>query len=164
MTMSDTSQNYVCVLCPVANREADLIEPPKVSHKKKTDREREKERLEKELAVEMVNNYRKQQVEKGRPVDPREALKRTAGNNWMHVTCAVWTPEIKFADVERMDRAEGVGAVIASKVRLDPVCKLCREAYGSCVSCHQCHATFHVGCAHEANYIFGFDVLPVKGS
>lgn len=82
----------------------------------------------------------------------------------MHITCAIWTPEVKFSDSAKMQAAEGMGAVVASSARMESVCKLCQRPEGACVSCQQCHAPFHIGCAHEAGYTFGFDVSPVKGS
>lgn len=141
--------------------EPDLYEPPKVSHKKKTDREREKERLEKELVEKAKDEYRIRQQEKGRPVVPREPLKRTADNNWVHVYCALWHPETKFSSAVRLDMVEGIGA---PTLRYDAMCKLCKSNDGACVTCQQCHANFHVGCAHNAGYTFGFDMTPVKAT
>lgn len=56
---------------------------------------------------------------------------------------------------------EGIGA---PTLRYDAICKLCKTTNGACTSCLQCHATFHVGCAHNSGYIFGFDMTPVKAS
>lgn len=56
---------------------------------------------------------------------------------------------------------EGIGA---STLRYDQTCKLCKTNNGACVSCLQCHANFHVGCAHERGYTFGFDMTPVKAT
>ena len=56
---------------------------------------------------------------------------------------------------------EGIGA---PTLRYDAVCKLCKTTKGACTSCLQCHATFHVGCAHNHGYILGFDMTPVKVS
>ncbi|KAF9735883.1 hypothetical protein PMIN03_009745 [Paraphaeosphaeria minitans] len=155
------SYNYECVLCPLRTTEPDLYEPPKISHKKKTDREREKERLEKELVEKARDEYRVRQLEKGRPVVPREPLKRTADNNWVHVYCALWHPETKFSSAVRLDMVEGIGA---PTLRYDAMCKLCKSNDGACVTCLQCHANFHVGCAHNAGYTFGFDMTPVKAT
>ena len=165
------STDYACCLCLTEETLIDLVEPPRVSHKKKTDREREKERLEKELADGMRAEYRSKQLSRHRPQIPREPLKRTTGNNWVHVYCAIWTPEIRFSDAKAMEVAEGFQQVPAA--RHEAVCKLCknkdhqnrvRDDKGACVSCIQCHANFHVSCAFEAGYLFGFDVTPVKGS
>ncbi|RII07140.1 hypothetical protein CUC08_Gglean008108 [Alternaria sp. MG1] len=155
------SYTYECVLCPQQDTEQEFYEQPKITHKKKTDRDREKERLEKELVDRAKDEYRLRQQEKGRPLVPREPLKRTADNNWVHVYCAIWHPEIKFSSATRLDMVEGIGA---PTLRYDAVCKLCKTTEGACASCLQCHATFHVGCAHSNGYTFGFDMTPVKVS
>ncbi|KAF2771935.1 hypothetical protein EJ03DRAFT_325177 [Teratosphaeria nubilosa] len=167
----EVSTDYACCLCLTEETLVDLVEPPKVSHKKKTDREREKERMEKELADGMRTEYRNRQLSLHRPVLPREPLKKTTGNNWVHVQCAVWTPEIRFSDAEKLEVAEGFQMLPPQ--RYEAVCKLCknkdhnnkaREDAGACVSCFQCQANFHASCAWEAGYQFGFDVTPVKNS
>jgi len=167
----EVSTDYSCCLCLTEETLVDLVEPPKVSHKKKTDREREKERMEKELADNMRNDYRNKQRDLHRPVLPREPLKRTTGNNWVHIHCAVWTPEIRFSNAQKLEVAEGFQLITPAKY--EAVCKLCknkdhdnklREDAGACVSCLQCNANFHASCAFEAGYQFGFDVTPVKGS
>ena len=160
--VNQISTSYECVVCPIRLTEQELMEPPKVSHKKKNEREREKERLERELVTEHTIRYRRIHEEKGWPVDPREPLKRTTGNNWIHVNCAVWIPEIRFANAKLLDTAENIGSI--QPHRWEQVCKLCKSAAGVCTSCHQCSASFHVGCAQQYGYVFGFDVTPVKAS
>jgi hypothetical protein len=154
-------QTYQCLLCPIDVTPQEMIEPPKVSHKKKTDREREKERLEKEWALKKAEEYKARQRERGKPEIPREPLKRTADGNWVHIQCAVWTPETKFSNASTFDVVEGIGS---NPLRHHQICKICKGDYGACVQCHHCHANFHVGCAFQAGYTFGFDVTPVKGS
>ncbi|KAL1956894.1 hypothetical protein VTO42DRAFT_6742 [Malbranchea cinnamomea] len=158
------STSYECVLCPVTWTEHELMEPPKVSHKKKTEREREKERLEKDMVAEAIKLYRQRQEEMGKPIGPREALKRTDGNNWVHVVCAVWHPEVKFGNSKELDPAESLALIPSERYR--DTCKLCKTNKGAVVSCHYstCNTRFHVGCAHQAGYRFGFDVTPVKSS
>ncbi|KAA6416343.1 MAG: PHD finger and BAH domain (Snt2) [Lasallia pustulata] len=158
------STSYECVLCPVTGRwnEHELMEPPRISHKKKTDREREKERLEREMVLDETETYRQKQNESGKAVVPREPLKRTAGNNWVHVVCAVWTAEMIFGDARALSPSEGIGSIPIWKYQ--QICKLCKTTSGACVTCHQCPATFHVACAQQNGYILGFDVRPVKGS
>ncbi|KKY36623.1 putative bah domain-containing protein [Diaporthe ampelina] len=158
------SLHYKCVLCPVERTEHDFVEPPKISHKKKSEKERERERLEKESAMKAADFYRKLQEELGRPVDPREPLKRTADNNWVHVTCAVFTPEVKFANAKALEPSEGIPSIPRS--RYQEVCKVCKQQGGACVPCHNptCRTTFHVECAYQQGYAVGFDITPVKGS
>ncbi|WPH02505.1 Hypothetical protein R9X50_00537000 [Acrodontium crateriforme] len=165
------STDYACCLCLTEETLTDLIEIPKTTHKKKADRDKEKDRLEKELADAKREEYRQKQIARNRPVLPREPLKRTTGNNWVHVYCATWTPEIRFSSAKHLEVAEGFQNIPAA--RYEAVCKLCknkdhqnrvRENAGACVSCFQCQANFHASCAFEAGYTFGFDVTPVKGS
>ena len=160
--INQISTSYECIVCPVRHTEQDLMEPPKVSHKKKNEREREKEHKEKELVIEHTNRYRREHESKGWAVVPREPLKRTTGNNWIHVNCAVWIPDIRFANAKLLDTAENVGTIDVSKWA--EVCKLCKSAAGVCVSCPRCQANFHIGCAQQKGYVFGFDVMPVKNS
>ncbi|KAK3329640.1 hypothetical protein B0H66DRAFT_465295 [Apodospora peruviana] len=153
---------YKCILCPVEKTEHDFVGPAKHSHKKKNDKERERERVEREAAQKAADYYRKRQEEMNRPLDPREPLKRTANNNWIHVTCAVWTPEVKFGNAKALGPSEGIPSI--PKARYAEVCKVCKTDEGACVNCHHCRSPVHVECAHQAGYVLGFDITPVKGS
>lgn len=159
---TQVSTNYECVLCPVRITPQELMEPPKISHKKKSDRERDKEKKEREMVQEAGRRWREDQLAAGRPVDPREPLKRTAWNNWMHVNCAVWTKEIKFGDTEHLDSAEGVGFI--PKERFDTPCKFCNDTGFPTVGCSYdgCNVSFHVGCAHQRRLTMGFGVSDKK--
>ncbi|OTB08829.1 hypothetical protein M426DRAFT_162500 [Hypoxylon sp. CI-4A] len=156
------SIDYKCVLCPVEFTEHDFIEPPKNTHKKKTEKEKEKERHDRELAQKAADFYRKKQEEMNRPVNPREPLKRTADNNWVHVTCAVWMPEVKFGNALALGPSEGIPSI--PRARYEEVCKVCKQKGGACVACHTCRAPVHVECAHQNGYLLGFEIMPVKGS
>ncbi|KAF5514537.1 E3 ubiquitin-protein ligase SNT2 [Colletotrichum fructicola] len=157
------SIQYKCVLCPIEHTEHDFVEPPKIStSKKKSEKEKERERLEREQAQKTADYYRKKQEETNRPVNPREPLKRTADNNWVHVTCAVWTPEVKFGNAKALSPSEGIPSI--PRVRYDEVCKACSHKGGACVACHNCRNPVHVECARQQGYLLGFDITPVKGS
>ncbi|KAJ5788706.1 hypothetical protein N7457_003696 [Penicillium paradoxum] len=158
------STNYTCVLCPVSWTEHDLMETPKNTSRKKTERDKEKERMEKEMVAEAIKLYRQRQEAVGKPVGPREPLKRTAGNNWAHVLCTMWTPELKYGDARELEPAEGFGSI--PKERWRETCKVCKSSKGACVPCSfaGCNAHFHIGCAFQAHYRFGFDVTPIKSS
>ena len=162
-TAHQVSTEYDCVLCSVREyTDKELFESPKSHHKKKTEREKEKERLERELLNIAVDNYNRVQREKGRPELPRQSLKRTTNNNWVHVVCAIFHHEIKFADPKALEPAEGLGAVAGLKYRSR--CKLCKKTEGACVNCSHCQASVHVSCAQQHGYQLGFDITPVKGS
>lgn len=128
--------------------------------------------------------YRKRQEDLNRPVNPREALKRTAENNWVHVTCAVWTPEVKFENARAMEPSEGVPSI--PRAKYEEVCQACTQRGGACISCHQCRVPCklspgrfllpsspfivltlspdHVECARQQGHLLGFDISPVKSS
>ncbi|VDK76361.1 unnamed protein product [Litomosoides sigmodontis] len=81
------------------------------------------------------------------------ALKRTDNDEWAHVICALYIPEVRFGDVHSMD------PVILNDVpleRFQQQCYLCMErgeekrAYlGACMPCNRpgCKKCFHVTCA-----------------
>ncbi|KFY45998.1 hypothetical protein V494_00656, partial [Pseudogymnoascus sp. VKM F-4513 (FW-928)] len=156
------SIQYKCMLCPIESTPQDFLEPAKPTHKKKNDKEKEKDRVERELAIKAADFYRKKQEEMNRPLIPREPLKRTANNNWVHVTCAVWTPEVKFGHGKALERSEGIPTIPSA--RYDKTCKICKTNEGACVACLTCRAPVHVECSHQAGYVLGFDISPVKGS
>lgn len=126
------------MLCPVEHTEHDFVEPPKPSHKKKTEKERERDRVEREAAQKVADFYRKKQEEMNKPVNPREPLKRTANNNWVHVICAVFTPEVKFGNAKALEPSEGIPSIASA--RYDETCKVCKKTDGACVGCHSCKA------------------------
>lgn len=101
-----------------------------------TEKDRERERVEVQQARKAADFYRKKQEELNRPINPREPLKRTADNNWVHVTCAVWTPEVKFGNAKVMEPCEGIPSIPRS--RYDETCNGCNSQGGACISCQHC--------------------------
>ncbi|KAK0389622.1 hypothetical protein NLU13_3197 [Sarocladium strictum] len=158
------SIQYKCVLCPIEHTEHEFVEQPKLTHHKKkmSDKDREREKLEVQQARKAAEQYRKRQEELNRPVNPREPLKRTADNNWVHVTCAVWTPEVKFGNARALEPSEGIPSI--PRARYDEVCQACHKTDGATISCHQCRMNFHVECARQHGHVLGFDITPVKSS
>lgn len=116
------------------------------------------------MALKAADYYRKRQEDLGRPVNPREPLKRTADNNWVHVTCAVFHPEIKFGNAKALEPSEGIPSI--PRALYQETCKACGKQGGACVDCHNpnCRVKVHVECAYQHGYTLGFDITPVKGS
>ena len=114
------------------------------------------------MVVNETNNYLREQQAKGRPLHPREPLKRTSGNNWVHVLCAMFSPEIRFGDARLLEPVEGISSLPQS--RYSHPCKICKSTDGICVACKQCLTMFHVTCAQRHGHVLGFDIAPVKGS
>ena len=135
LMLSDLQQ-YKCMLCPVEHTEYDFVEPPKTVHKKRSEKERERERIERENNLKAADFYRKRQEEMNKPTNPREPLKRTANNNWVHVTCAVFTPEVKFGNAKALEPSEGIPSIVSA--RYEETCKACKQNGGACVVCHCC--------------------------
>lgn len=124
------------MLCPVEITEYDFVEPPKITNKKRTEKDRERERIERDNNTKAADFFRKKQEEMNRPLNPREPLKRTANNNWVHVTCAVFTPEVKFGCAKALEPSEGIPSIASGKY--DEICTACRHRGGACVACQSC--------------------------
>lgn len=155
------SVQYKCILCPVEFTERKFTELSKVLSRKKIDKDQGSDRFEEEYNQKATEYFQNKQIEMNKPINPREPLKRTANNNWVHVTCAIFTPEVKFGNSKALEPSEGIPLIPTSRYK--EICIVCKSNNrGACVSCHDCHAPVHVECAHQAGYVLGFEVLPVK--
>lgn len=138
MNCANRLQQYKCRLCPVEHTPQDFVEPLKPGPKKKSEKDRERDKAERELAIKSAEFFRQKQAEANKPLHPREPLKRTANNNWVHVTCAVFTPEVKFGNAKALEPSEGIPSIPLA--RYDDVCKACKNKGGACIACHSCRA------------------------
>ncbi|XP_029956475.1 protein Jade-1 isoform X3 [Salarias fasciatus] len=78
------------------------------------------------------------------------ALKPTrSGTKWVHVSCALWIPEVSIGCPEKMEPITKVSHIPASRWALS--CSLCREHTGTCIQCSMpsCIVAFHVTCAFD---------------
>lgn len=95
-----------------------------------------------------------------------DVYKPTECNNWVHLLCALWTPDVLFANTVTMQPVEGAGNLPAW--RYDTQCSLCDQVRGACVKCAEptCRSHFHVSCAYLAqpSCILAFEIFPVKTS
>uniref|UniRef100_UPI00398EA26A protein AF-10-like isoform X2 n=1 Tax=Pristiophorus japonicus TaxID=55135 RepID=UPI00398EA26A len=87
------------------------------------------------------------------------ALKRTDNAGWAHVVCALYVPEVQFANVISM---EPIVLQYVPHERFNKTCYLCEEqgreskaATGACMTCnrHGCRQAFHVTCAQMAGLL-----------
>uniref|UniRef100_A0A0L0P8S3 Uncharacterized protein n=1 Tax=Candidozyma auris TaxID=498019 RepID=A0A0L0P8S3_CANAR len=78
------------------------------------------------------------------------AFKQLDNGLWSHVVCALWIPEVYFANPIYMEPIEGVGHV--PKTRWKLVCYICKQRVGCCIQCTNrlCFLAYHVTCAKRA--------------
>uniref|UniRef100_A0A8C6SYZ5 Jade family PHD finger 2 n=1 Tax=Neogobius melanostomus TaxID=47308 RepID=A0A8C6SYZ5_9GOBI len=78
------------------------------------------------------------------------ALKPTrSGTKWVHVSCALWIPEVSIGCPEKMEPITKVSHIPSSRWALS--CSLCKEHTGTCIQCSMpsCIVAFHVTCAFD---------------
>ncbi|XP_054635514.1 protein AF-17-like isoform X2 [Dunckerocampus dactyliophorus] len=87
------------------------------------------------------------------------ALKRTDSGGWAHVVCALYIPEVQFANVLTM---EPIILQYVPHERYIKTCYICEDhgreskaACGACMACNRqgCRQAFHVTCAQMAGLL-----------
>lgn len=79
------------------------------------------------------------------------ALKRVRPGNssWAHLCCALWIPEVRVGNADKMEPITNLDAIPLGRRNL--VCCICKRRIGACIKCTDplCVIAYHVTCGFQ---------------
>ena len=90
------------------------------------------------------------------------AFKQTDDGRWSHVICALWIPEVQFANPVFLEPIDGLKNIPPARWKL--LCYVCGQK-GPCIQCSRqnCYLAFHVSCAQDSSLYMRIEALDEVG-
>ena len=120
----------------------------------KEDNENNNNNNKNQINNNINKNILKKQSQKSKSQNEIYLSEKIANENaWVHLSCALWLPELILANFDLKEKIKGVENL--PKKRLLEQCNIClKSGYGPTIKCEKCDYHFHPECARRLKNFF----------